>query len=380
MEKKIALIQNDAACYSSLIYFLKQIAKVLEKAGYQTEVIGEIDDSFMQQKWSAVVGINQNIFSAQFEDESFIFDYLECPLFSLIVDPPYFHDQQLRKHPKNLHLICLDEGHVEYAKEIYGPFANVKMGYLLGEVEKIVPWEKRNIDILFTGTATDVSQFVSKVNSYSQSWVKDLFAYLVELGAQHPENTTEKYVLRYFKEKGMTISKEDMRLAMATAGYYAEFFLRGYFRQKVVRTLLENEITVTVVGNGWEKLKSEFGDKLILHTGVNFKEVAQFNRNAKIILNVMPWFKAGCHDRVPTSMLQGAVCLTDESEYLKKVFCDGEDIVFYQLDRLADLSKSVFELQQDTMKAKKIAERGLEIARNDFSWNKMVQDTILQFL
>lgn len=58
--------------------------------------------------------------SAQFDNGEFIFDYLGCPIFALIVDPPYHHDRLLRAHPQNMHLICLDEGHVAYSEAFPG--------------------------------------------------------------------------------------------------------------------------------------------------------------------------------------------------------------------------------------------------------------------
>lgn len=55
---------------------------------------------------------------------------------------------------------------------------------------------------------------------------------------------------------------------------------------------------------------------------------------SKISVNVMPWFKQGAHDRVFNSMLNGAVCVTDTSGYLKDNFIDGENIIFYNLENI----------------------------------------------
>lgn len=44
----------------------------------------------------------------------------------------------------------------------------------------------------------------------------------------------------------------------------------------------------------------------------------QAMRDARIALNVMPWFKDGAHDRVFTAMLQGTAALTDDSRYLRE--------------------------------------------------------------
>ena len=51
-------------------------------------------------------------------------------------------------------------------------------------------------------------------------------------------------------------------------------------------------------------------------------------RDARIALNVMPWFKDGAHDRVFTAMLQGTAALTDDSRYLREECRDGENICF----------------------------------------------------
>ena len=47
---------------------------------------------------------------------------------------------------------------------------------------------------------------------------------------------------------------------------------------------------------------------------------------AKISLNVMPWFKMGAHDRVINTMLYGGVALTDTSLFYENTFADGENV------------------------------------------------------
>lgn len=48
--------------------------------------------------------------------------------------------------------------------------------------------------------------------------------------------------------------------------------------------------------------------------------------DAKVSLNVMPWFKDGAHDRVFNSILNGAVCVTDPSRYLEEELHEGEGV------------------------------------------------------
>ncbi|MEI3201212.1 MAG: hypothetical protein V8S21_04415 [Lachnospira eligens] len=64
---------------------------------------------------------------------------------------------------------------------------------------------------------------------------------------------------------------------------------------------------------------------------------------AKISLNVMPWFKKGAHDRVFNTMLNGGVALTDTSLFYENTFADGENVLFYSLEDLRDYEKSGYD-------------------------------------
>lgn len=377
---KIALLKNNEICYSSLLFFLGEIEKALQHFGCETVVTDSIDDAFFAQKWDAVIGINQEILSYQMENGDFLFDYLRCPIFAIIVDPPYHHDKLLRVHSPNLHLICLDEGHVQYSKEYYGTFKNVEMGYLLGAVQEAIPYEEREIDILFSGTLSDRKKIREKVLAFNQAWAQQLFDYVVEEGKCHPNQTMEQQVIHYFKQQGMNISKEDFKLAMAMVGTYAEHYLRADYRARIIETLLCTGIHVTVVGDGWQELKEKYPDCLDLRKSVELSQVAVLTANAKIALNIMPWFKDGLHDRIPTSMHNGAVCLTDGSSYIKKHFEDGKNIVLYDLAKLENLPGIVQNLLQDSTRTKQIAQNGLEIAEAEYTWEKLVVDHILSCL
>ena len=99
-------------------------------------------------------------------------------------------------------------------------------------------------------------------------------------------------------------------------------------------------------------------------------------RNAKISLNVMPWFQDGAHDRVFTAMLQGTAALTDASRYLREEFADGEEIVFYPLTRLSELTDQTKRLLSDQDRLSRIAQRGYEKAKIRHTWAARVRETL----
>lgn len=98
---------------------------------------------------------------------------------------------------------------------------------------------------------------------------------------------------------------------------------------------------------------------------------------SKITLKILPWLKYDAHERIYNATLNGAVCVSDASEYLMEHFENGKNIVFYELDKLGDLEKMsglcwiIQDLQGILSKIRKIK---LRIPRGEtgwiISWNK----------
>ena len=98
--------------------------------------------------------------------------------------------------------------------------------------------------------------------------------------------------------------------------------------------------------------------------------------NAKINLNVFPWFKSGTHDRVFNTLLQHSLPLTDRSTWAEEYFTDGEDIAFYDLKHLERLPEIAQDLLDHPAKAEAMIEKGYEKVRRELTW-KNCADWIL---
>ena len=145
--------------------------------------------------------------------------------------------------------------------------------------------------------------------------------------------------------------------------------IRSYFREKVVQTLADAGIIVRVFGADWEKIHCKKPQNVRTSGGkVNSAACVQAMRDARIALNVMPWFKDGAHDRVFTAMLQGTAALTDDSRYLREECRDGENICFYSLRALQQLPDQVVSLLEDPVRMAELAERGYRMAEKRHRW------------
>ena len=79
------------------------------------------------------------------------------------------------------------------------------------------------------------------------------------------------------------------------------------------------------------KLSCKKPQNIVRHGGqVTSERCVEAVQNARLSLNLMPWFKDGAHDRIFTAMLQQTVALTDDSRYLRGAVCgrQGAEIFF----------------------------------------------------
>lgn len=376
---KIGLLQSNDICYNSLNYFMESIEKALNGMGIETDRISEFNDAVLNQRYDAMIAINNNVVSVKLEDGSFLLDFFQCSVFLILVDPPYYHHSKLEEHMENLHVIVLDQGHVEYCNQYYPSLKNVQFGYMLGPQCEGKPYEEKEIDILFTGSLTNVTDIRRQAIEFiGEDWAALVFDALVQEGIQHPNVPTVDSMKKVLVQNGVQYTDKDYKLLMNILGTYSEYYLRGYFREKIIQELVQAGLRVHVVGNGWDRLASEGLENLVIMPSVDFAKTADLMANAKMVLNVMPWFKAGLHDRIATTMHNGSICVTDSSTYIEEHFKDNEELIIFNLEEYEKLPERIQHLLNCPKEAARIALNGYRKASEEYSWKNMVQKCILE--
>ena len=156
--------------------------------------------------------------------------------------------------------------------------------------------------------------------------------------------------------------------------------IRMYERERVVTQLIDGDIELWLLGRGWSN--HPYSDRHNFHwikDRVPFASTFDYMKNAKINLNVMPWFKDGTHDRIFNILLQKSVPLTDTSKWLKEHFTDGLDIAFYSLDKIKELPVIAEELLSDSDKCWGIISNGYKNVSDNYTWKNCV-DEILEYV
>lgn len=360
--------------YDSTKVFIDEMIGVCERAGMKVDVL----DSYNEAAYAAVreqtahisydyiFAMNGMLLEADSLPGQKLLkdDVIYC---TMLMDHPLVHHERMSTAYPYCFVLSPDFHHVEYLESSYPAiWCEAFLPHGGCRAKKILPYRERSIEVSFMGSYSNPDNIYKEFEKYPPQMaglLQETAQYLIK----HQGHTLEMAVQRQLEQRNIQISGEEF------AGVCAEFrvvdkYIRAYFRDKVIRTLAEAGIAIDVYGDGWENMQLQDGSSLKVHQRVDFEESLEITGNTKISLNVMPWFKAGSHDRIFTAMLCGAVCLTDGSSYLEEVCRDGGDIIFYRLDELEGLPGMVKALLQDDARGESLAERGKSLAEQGHTW------------
>lgn len=390
--RKIIFIKNAV---ETLGYFSEQIALELERNGYETCFIDyermyeSMDEMlhFLEREETALVTFNfiglrgEAVF--QTESGRSIWQEENLPILNILVDHPLYYHSCLKEAGERMRVFCVDREHVGYVRRFY-PGVKVEFLPLAGnelllsdgdgehgthraDVPEPVPYGRRTFDLVFAANYVSMEMLEEKVKALDEDY-RIFYRRITEDLIADPAQSVDAVMERHIRNELGAVPEEQLCAAMSGM-IWIDLFARSYFREKVVQTLADAGIIVRVFGADWEKIHCKkpqnvrtSGEK------VNSAACVQAMRDARIALNVMPWFKDGAHDRVFTAMLQGTAVLTDDSRYLREECRDGENICFYSLRALEQLPDQVVSLLEDPVRMAELAERGYRMAEKRHRW------------
>lgn len=232
------------------------------------------------------------------------------------------------------------------------------------------PMCDRPIDVLFLGTYTSPAEVFDAIQNCPPFLAADIKK-LIERMLADPSLTLEAAVTELIPETDSLIA-ENFPLHMQ-AYFLADTYLRAYLREKLIRTLEDAGIPLSVYGSDWEKMPHPAHSSAKFHDSVLYTDTFSLMANAKITLNIMPLFKNGSHDRIPAAMLNKSVSVTDGSKMLTSLYTDGNDIVFYDINQIKLLPERLFSLLSDEAKLSSIADAGYKNAAKNAAWETLGQ-------
>lgn len=369
----------------TLEFFSMQMSKAFQEAGIEVwfwdldkpEKSRKEFQSFYQKDKTIFLTFN---FIGLSEEPQFewnkhksVWEVFEIPCYCIMVDSPIYYFKQLSSVHKNLTLLCIDRQHVKFVEEYYPRYGRVYFLPLGGTaLPQTLPYKDREYDVVFAGNYVALPNLMKHLKGVDEE-NKEFYFEIIQKLKEEPNLPLEQTMISYLKKEIPKITRHEI-LACLYGMVFVDLYIRSYFRREIVCSLAEAGIKVAVLGKDWGLSECKNMDNLILTGQVDSKTCLEYMGNAKISLNIMPWFKEGAHDRIFNSMLQGCVSVSDTSEYITKRLIDGQDYISFSLKQRENLPEKIKKLLSEPDYAEKIAFQGSRKAAKEHTWRHRALD------
>ncbi|MCR4922711.1 MAG: glycosyltransferase [Lachnospiraceae bacterium] len=392
--KRIILFKGNGICYNTLNIFADIVSGELSKLGIESGFVDlslpadELGDNFEDEvKKGCDAFLGFNIGDVLFGCEN-LFNYLKKPVFDWIVDHPCEHAPVIQNNINDFNVICLDRDHkifIEKYLEGINKVAFIPLGgYYAPETvagQSELPFgrdqfESRRYDISFTASHIPLPGIMNKIDSLPDR-MRKISLTIIDYLKQNRDSTNEEALIYALNE---VIGTKDVgNEIIRKIGFYTKtalFYMRQYVREEFVKNLIKSGVEAHLFGVGWEELEGEGLGNIIIHAPISYEETSHIAYDSRISINILPWFKNGLHDRIPTSMLKGSAVFTDTNKYINEDFSLAEDRELITFDmKDPESAPAILEaFAKDRDKLYDIAVRGRKKAKERFGWNSRVRE------
>lgn len=379
----------------TLSYFSKRMAEFFARKGksvffYDLKSPGESSRrvrKFIKQGDTILItfnfqGLSMEDYIYNISMKTCIWQEYRLPCINIAADHPYYYDKQLVSLPENYIHISIDRLHERYFKEYYPEFKSGGFLPLAGsrlhsekELKKIID---RDIDILFPGNYTP-PEFCEKYAHMINEEYAEFYLGIIDDLLKNPYKTVEEAGIEHTLRELGEVAYDDMRKVLNKM-IFIDLYVRNYYRGLVVGTLADAGLKVHVIGKDWEKLKCSHKENIIITQFSDSFTCMESMENAKIVINVMPWFKDGAHDRVFNAILNGAVSVSDVSRFQKEEMPEGCGVSYYDLEHIDMLPQQIKNMLSDVDMLQRIADTGYERAIKKHTWENRAEVLFNSFI
>lgn len=329
---------NEKGYYRDTKHFTDEISGALRRMGHETFICDLLEGShgaenletYERAGVDAVLTFNGE--ALEREGMWRHWNQLGALVVNIFMDAPFHIDLCSYMNSPDIErylLLCPDENHVEFVKRYFPKVTHVEFmphgGTPAGG--KPIPWKEKPMDLLFCGTYIKPEKFLNVMRQNMRPYE---FQSYVSMGE------------RILQDTSLSVEQAVEETRLSGSGFPApgriydeipgmnllEGWVRMTVRERVVTALVKGGAGLHVLGSGWQDCPcaGEETFHILSEDLIPFEDTLAWMENAKINLNIMPWFKAGSHDRVFNAMLRQSVALTDPSTYFRRQFQDGEDL------------------------------------------------------
>ncbi len=366
LEKNTApfyMIMGDDTCNGVLRDFAVQLLEGLVSLGQAVATsqgdrgclisMSEID----KRPLKGIVGFQAPVL------ENVFFQAMNVKKFQFWFDNPAFFSGMF-KGDDNYYLLCQDKFYADHITKYYG-LKNAMQFPPAGKSGDYFCMDNKSLDVVFIGTYNKPDY-----GHMDEEFKQAFFNYMIS----KPKLTFEEGLAGILAGNQLLNDTDKCRQLLNMLANVCRTVI-NFYREKIVEIILAAGIKLHVYGDSWNRFEGAGKENLIIHPAITPEESMEVMSRAKISLNVMTWHKAGMTERIANSMLAGAVCLSDETVYLRENFSEDE-IVLFELEHLEKLPEKIVGILEDDDLRRKIAENAYRKAMEEHTWRRRAEELL----
>lgn len=298
-----------------------------------------------------------------------ILDALGIPYVGMLFDQPYFQPINAVA-AQRLFATFPDLGHREQAQFVFPGLALAGDAFVPPAVRPAnafpaSTWSGRDIDVLYVGNL-DLKALHRPWRGTPSEPVCEAVAQLVH---EQPERPFHLGVMEVLRRQPVPASPQEI----ADLVRMLELYVRSSFRNEVVVALAHAGLRLHVVGRGWDGVALPGNARCV--APVAYEEIFRLAGRSRICVDASTYL-SGANDRVFNYALNGAVCVTNASGYLRAAMGDEEWLHFYSLRELDALAGRLRALLAAPRRLQEMGEAAKRAVLARHSWRERLE-TIL---
>lgn len=378
MRRRLVLFKGEL---DTINLFSEQLKKGFEALGgyeiYEFDLrnmlksLGEFYTFLQSGPITAMIAFNSNFYGITLSSGANMCEQLQIPCVNILVDHPYWYPDILNKMPSVGIVLCVDRRHMDYVSRFYPQIPLNGFlphgGTCMDGTPK--PIRERTIPVLYAGSL--LGNYAEKQKPDFKKWdfpAEEICETAIQTLLRNPKLTIEQALEKTIRNHGIEMSDSQL-VQFISSCVYIERVVSSHYREKILADIARAGIPLEIYGDGWDACGWTTLPNVHYGGRISPKEVLGKMEDTKIVLNTMPWFKDGSHERVFNGMLRGAAVCSETSVYFEEEL-PSDAWISYDLtdDSIARLPQRLQNLLQDTDTMQRIADRGYQLAVENHTW------------
>ena len=253
---------------------------------------------------------------------SLMYDHPFCNLRNHTVDSPYvancyfiadFLEAQVNyvRHPHQCFLM----------RDTVGPLEPYDASVTRSEHQ--AHWRQRSIPYLYLKTGYDLARFETSIQALNATQ-RAIFLDCLNLLQQCADYNLTHLVAEHCRAKH--IEPYAGNESFLTIVLLLERYIRDWRSLQIVEWLKHKP--ALIIGDGWDSVDKSDARATFLPSRPA-TECWELYKDSRFVLNANPFFQDGCHERVLSGLINGAVCVSDRNRFSDHMFSHLENFVSF---------------------------------------------------